>query len=406
MLSLITTYSPMTATAIGGIASAYNSGKNYSPHFKNGAEYLERTAFPPIANAVSHVGRKTGVENTVRWFLRRHKPSDSDAGDRGHYKRRRMMRGGKDAEAARSTSDLSSRDEERRISIDTVDTLPAYNDDQASPEYSRVALYENQGSSTTRSRSTGPLQHVIVSTSGLAIAMKDESLKSLKHCLVLVRTGNEGLRRQVEHLTATIQEYESHKAGENESAANGSSSHSAQTADRTALLARMTDLRDTVLKSLSESCLVVSQYTGNALPENAQKIVKGLILSLIPKHGKLLDQLRKAQPDTVDHEVKTVQRAQLAYLFAKEGLQTMTQVSDVLNRTILSAEEWLDKWNKQEAEGGSSAADHSDHAMTGVEPLPQYPRVVDHDMPPPDYPLVAHTRVAMRPAVDSDVQMT
>lgn len=80
LLSLLTTSHPLIGTAIGGSLSAYSASKNYSPRFKSGAEYVERR-FTPVVNTVGSVGRLTGVEGGVRWFLGGRHPSHHHPSD-------------------------------------------------------------------------------------------------------------------------------------------------------------------------------------------------------------------------------------------------------------------------------------------------------------------------------------
>jgi len=157
LLSLLTTSHPLLAKTIEGTTTAYNTSKNLSPRFKSGVEYVEGY-LTPIANTVGSVGRVTGVEGGVRWFLRgagrRHQRSrgDLESGDGGSHKRRRVGsgQGRRNAEEGRQQSqgsddtpsteqDLFGASKERRMSNSTVDTLPAYDDEFRSPDYSEVA---------------------------------------------------------------------------------------------------------------------------------------------------------------------------------------------------------------------------------------------------------------------------
>ena len=94
LLSLLTTSHPLIGSTINTSLSAYSASKNYSPRFKSSAEYVERR-FTPVVNTVGSVGRITGVEGGVRWFLggRRpshHSPSDPENGVEASHKRRKV----------------------------------------------------------------------------------------------------------------------------------------------------------------------------------------------------------------------------------------------------------------------------------------------------------------------------
>ena len=105
LFSLLTTSHPLLAKTIEGTTSAYNSSKNSYPKFKSSAEYVEGY-LTPIGNTLGSVGRATGVEGGVRWFLgagRRPQPSppDLEAGGAGSNKRRKVD-GSADEKASRS----------------------------------------------------------------------------------------------------------------------------------------------------------------------------------------------------------------------------------------------------------------------------------------------------------------
>ncbi|CRK24050.1 hypothetical protein BN1708_003741 [Verticillium longisporum] len=144
LFSLLTTSHPLLATTIEGATSAYNNSKNFSPRFKTSAEYVEGY-LTPIANTVGSVGRVTGVEGGVRWFLGEgRRPSDLEAGQ-GSSNKRRKVRGDDMVgvvvdpaahilAAAAVAEQESNRDSylfkhDRRLSrASTIDTLPAYDE--------------------------------------------------------------------------------------------------------------------------------------------------------------------------------------------------------------------------------------------------------------------------------------
>ncbi|KAI1133952.1 transcription factor Opi1-domain-containing protein [Hypoxylon sp. FL0543] len=382
LISLLTTSHPLLATTIEGATSAYVSSKNYSPRFKSSAEYVEGYVIP-IANTVGSVGRVTGVEGGVRWFLgggRRHKSQSSDleAADLGSNKRRRVDGSGSfrettpepasGAQTPRASFD-NSRD--RRLSVaSTVDTLPAY-DEFRSPPYA-----EQFAPSETRPGSGAWQSRLIMSTSGLSIAMSEESLRSLKYCLSWLRWANVRIGNVINSLKSTMEKYEKSESErtEGDHPMNGTPSAS-ESVDRSQLAAKIADLRMDVLRTLQDVINTVSRYAGGALPENARELVRRHLTSLPqrfrvasmvgdgPQNGSRTDangeETREAQ------EKETRESAQRVLVLAKEGLDMMSQVSGVLDGTIVSAEEWCERLGRRKREQRES--------LLGAPHVPQAP---------------------------------
>ncbi|KAI0017138.1 transcription factor Opi1 [Xylariomycetidae sp. FL0641] len=368
LFSLLTTSHPFLANTIEGATSAYNSSKNYSPRFKSGAEYVEGYVIP-IANTVGSVGRVTGVENGVRWFLTRHQSHhpdfEADREEQGSSKRRRVDSGsstvrdnspepGSGAQTPRAALDTPH---SRRLSVaSTVDTLPAYDEFRSPPYAEHFAPPERQ-------QSNSPWQsRLIMSTSGLSIAMSEESLRSLKYCLSWLRWANIRIGNVVQSLKTTMERYEQTKpgSGDDDHTMQGSYSH-ADTVDRNQLAARITELRSDVLKTLQDVINTVSRYAGGALPENARELVRRHLTSL-PQRFRVANMVGRDSQDAGRNgqfdeekgqerqEKETRENAQRVLLLAKEGLDMMSQVSGVLNGTIISAEEWCDRLGRRKRE--------------------------------------------------------
>jgi transcriptional repressor OPI1 len=360
LLSLITTSHPLLATTIEGAASAYNTGKNYSPHIKSSAEYVE-SCLKPVGKAVGNVGRKTGVEGGVRWIFgirsrKQHSTTDIETGERGNSKRRKSDRNGKAQNvsgAARPDSDVES--EDRRMSISTVDTLPAY-DDSRSPAYTETA--EDKGSPGPGPGAPGQQwgQRFVVTTSGLGVAMKEESLKSLKYCVRVVKDANGYISDVLVNLKNVIDEYDrgSQTNGEDHSMADGDHPSQHTAADRSRLIQRMGELRDDLFRVIHRTVQTVSKYAGSALPENARNLVHRQLMSLPGLYQFHYERESESRSETASPEAWARDSAHLALLFAKEALQMMTQVGDVLNRTLVSAEEWCDTLYRKKNEQSRS----------------------------------------------------
>ncbi|KAB5531358.1 transcription factor Opi1-domain-containing protein [Coniochaeta sp. 2T2.1] len=377
LFSLLTTSHPLIANTIDTASKAYTTSKKTYPRFKSGAEYVEGY-LSPVANTVGSVGRATGVHGGIRWFLgagRRHGSSSDhlESGSRKSQKRRKMdnKQSGEQSQqsldaladkaaAARpiANHDLYDFTRDRRNSISTVDTqdtLPAYDDTGRSPAYSDAPEPQNQVAKIPNaSAANGPWQQrLIMSTSGLSIAMSKESLRSLKYCLQWLRWANEHIAKTIAALKSILQQYDGssrtnvddREGDQDQEMANAT--ETASTEDRTQLAARITELKGDVLKTLRDVIDTVSKYAGGALPDNARVLVHRHLTSLPQRFrvATLQDASAKKQGNGAE-EQEVRDSAQRVLVLAKEGLDMMEQVSGVLDGTIHSAEEWCQRLGK------------------------------------------------------------
>ncbi|KAI0509009.1 transcription factor Opi1-domain-containing protein [Xylaria bambusicola] len=378
LLSLLTTAHPLIATTIDSATSAYTSSKNYYPRIKTSIEYVEGYVIP-IASTVGSVGRVTGVENGVRWFLRRSQPPGSDSGDQGSNKRRKVGTG--DGKYRDGTSESGSGAQTPRASLEnpddrrsSMDTLPAY-DEFRSPPYTEQFPGPD-------GHPNGPGWHsrLMIQTSGLSIAMSEESLRSLKYCLGWIRWANVHIGHVIKSLTITLEKYE--QRGQ-ESSAQGSSS-SAELETRSQLAAKIDVLRSDVLKTLEDVINTVSRYAGGALPDNARELVRRHLTSLPQRFhlasiasdreaGNIKSEasMEEGRPENEQREeLETRESARRVMILAKEGLDMMSQVSGILNGTLMSAEEWCERLSKDKREQrehllGIPRASSSDEPTSG-----------------------------------------
>lgn len=362
LLQLLTTNHPLLGNVINNTQQAYSLGKNYSPRFKSGAEYVEGYV-TPIANRVGVVGRATGFEGGVRWFLgggRRHKSrsTDHEVAGYGSNKRRKVampdpdpVDDQEDEVMSGTTTPRAMQPHDRRLSVaSTVDSLPAY-DDLRSPAYTESSETRSNGSSSAwQSR-------LILSTSGLSIAMSEESLRSLKYCLSWLRWANVHIGNVINSLKAAMERYDRSAAAANghQSTLGGSSSSEAD--ERNEVAARIDVLRADVLKTLQDVISTVSKYAGGALPDNARTLVRRHLTSL-PQRFRIAtmagDGQRNGQTEELSaeeagqaKEKEMREGAQRVLVLAKEGLDMMAQVSGVLDGTIVSAEEWCERLGRK-----------------------------------------------------------
>ncbi|KAL3423174.1 hypothetical protein PVAG01_04921 [Phlyctema vagabunda] len=374
LLSLLTTSHPLIGNAIGGSLSAYSASKNYSPRFKSSAEYVERR-ITPVVNTVGTINRITGVEGGVRWFLgaRRpshHAPSESESGQESH-KRRKFERRDTDDEMDMNVprdpfqvyrQQLPHRDR-RQSQVSTTDSLPAY-DDHRSPSYeaAQQALVPTQ-TGGPGSPGTSWQSRLVLSTSGLSIAMSEESLRSLKYCLSWLKWANDHLGKIVNALKDLLDRaaLDTTPALENGVSAEKSGQLIVRSdAERSALSARIAALKSDVLKTLKDVVDIVSRYAGGALPDNAKVLVRRHLTSL-PQRFKLASKNSQSAANGHAHSGEQGDReitdgAHRVLVLAREGLDMMAQVSGVLDGTIVSAEEWCDKLGLKKREEAEEAS--------------------------------------------------
>ncbi|KAK9439984.1 clock controlled protein [Metarhizium brunneum] len=368
LLSLLTTSHPLVASTIGGASFAYGGAKNFSPRFKSGAEYVEGY-LTPLAKTVNSVGRVTGVEGGVRWFLgNRRQPNSVDSDANGNSKKRRKV--GQEGDGANKKSrDMTSGDtdmspstpkSERRLSsASTVDTLPAY-DEMRSPAYTEIEAGSQQAPRSTPSNASWP-SRLIMSTSGLSVAMSAESLRSLKYCLKWLRWTNDHMGQVIGNLKTTLEEYEKTAQRQIENSESGKSQSSADAPDnadgqsngqtpeqaRTELTNKINTLKVDVLKTLQETINTVSKYAGGALPENARILVRRHLTSL-PQRFRLASMSDTSlEGGEKDSDSAVREGAQKVLVLAKEGLEMVTQITGVLDGTIVSAEQWCERMGKR-----------------------------------------------------------
>lgn len=258
---------------------------------------------------------------------------------------------------------------ERRSSISsTVESLPAY-DEHRSPSYethAEQALITTQRDSPTSPGSTWH-SRLVLSTSGLSVAMSEESLRSLKYCLSLLRWANDHIGKVIEALKAVLDQFESTPPSQSNGAlTNGDSKEESPNgqlilrtdAERSAIHAKIAELKSDVLKTLKNVVDVVSKYAGGALPENARVLVRRHLTSLPQRFRLASTSTNQNGHAATSGDGEVTEGARKVMVLAKEGLDMMVQVSGVLDGTIVSAEEWCERLGRKkrgEAEGDDTS---------------------------------------------------
>lgn len=244
---------------------------------------------------------------------------------------------------------------DRRLSLaSTVDTLPAY-DEMRSPAYTETV--EGQRAPTSAAHPNQAWQsRLVMSTSGLGVAMSDESLRSLKYCLRWLRWANDHMGGVIGNLKTTLDQYDHHQENGAAQLEETARQEEAVTAEemalitpeqsRTELAARINLLKGDVLKTLQDVINTVSKYAGGALPENARILVRRHLTSL-PQRFRVATMAEHNSGGQPDSESAMREGAQKVLVLAREGLDMVSQVSGVLDGTIVSAEEWCERMGKK-----------------------------------------------------------
>jgi hypothetical protein len=352
LLSLLTSNHPWLGSTINGSISAYNATKGYSPRFvKYGAELIERNIGSPVVNTVSSVGRFSGVEQNLRRYLGEghRRPSDLEQGD-AESQRKRMRVTSPDSNAM-EVDDAYTLPRTRGGSQSSfTESLPAY-DDHRSPRYEEAAVVTGDAdpqSGAQQDRRVNWSQQLIITTSGLGVALSDTSLRSLKLCLSLLRRATTHIDSVMRALKLVLEEYE--KALQDRTPSDGEAGASPRPAnvsnpEKEEQVRRIADqmqrLSSEIWTTLQKVVQAVSRHTGGALPYNASQVVRTQLLS-VPQRWRTATQqsvaLASDSTGTGPRSGDEVRGAHRMLAFAKEGLN--------------SAESWLASIGRRPQERG------------------------------------------------------
>lgn len=362
MLSLLTSNHPWLGGTISGSLAAYNLTKDYSPRFvKYGAELVERNVGSPMVNTVSSVGRRTGMEKNLRRYLgeQHRRPSDLEQGDADAPRKRQRAASPAVADAMEVDSRTSSRTRGGSHSS-YAESLPAY-DDQRSPNYEENATMTDsttttagkeperrQQSSAVQDRRVAWSTQLIMTTSGLGVALSAASLRSLKQCLHLLRGATSHIDSVMRALKLVLSEYETalRQRRTSDSSDDSPRQDGKEKDDEVRVIAeKIKTLSSDIWQTLQSVVQSVSRYTGGALPQNASQVVRTQLLS-VPQRWQLAG--RRTANAPADEEAgeaagdgEAVRGANRMLAFAMEGLDMMGQITTVVDGTVQSAESWL-----------------------------------------------------------------
>lgn len=292
-----------------------------------------------------------------------------------------------DIEKGLEEASIQSHRQRRSSEMDLTESLPPY-DDQRSPRYE-----EHTPATQSRSPRHGPQSpkslnwqtRLMLSTSGLGVAMSEESLRSLKYCFSWLRWANNHLGKVLSSLQRVMEEWnQSQRASSVNDSAMDDQTRPAR--DQAIITQHIQALKGEVLQTLKGVVDVVSKYAGGALPENARVLVRKHLTSL-PQRFRIASTTSSSthgnghEGEKQAHTSETVTNAQKVMVLAKEGLDMMAQVSDVLNGTIVSAEEWCDRLGRrrERQEQGNGAAEMNYDEKTQMAQNGDDVRMTDQD---------------------------
>lgn len=299
--------------------SVYRGTQSFIP----GAYTVEQNVGLPLA---SMLGRVTGVEGGIRWALQ---PRRRDSNDPSTSKPQKT-----DIEAGMERPWGNGR--HTRRSSGMSEQLPAYDDSGRSPPYQEQQLVPQ-----TRDGHTPPgwRAQLMISTSGLGIAMSEESLRSLRYCLSWLRWANDRLAGVILSLNDVLKKWEQ---GQQQEIMSDCEHAENEKPNKAALAAKIQELKGVVLQTLKQVVEVVSNYAGGALPENARNLVHRHLTSL-PLRFRMVSSMSS-------DENGENQSAHRVMMLAQEGLNMMGQVSGVVNDTLVSAESWCEKLGRRQGQ--------------------------------------------------------
>ena len=365
---------------------------------RNSAEFVERTIGTPVAYTVGNMTRRTGVEGSIRRYLGGRRRSDMEE-ESNQHKKRRIMGGANspdqmDVEKAIAPPLATSPPQQHRSRAQSqasslVESLPAYEDNQLPQyeEHASASTKQDQRSPTSTtpttqeqpaaSRSHAWGTQLMITTSGLGVALSEGSLRSLRYCLQLLHNATARVGSIMRALKLLIEDYErsySQKQQQEqdqkqssedtkESSTSSSNNNNSTTTNNSqqsqhdiearrmadAIKAHSTEIWETLRTVINN----ISQYTGGALPENAGALVRRQLMS-VPQRWRAASASSAALSSAEQGEA--VANANRMLAFAKEGLDMMAQVALVLEGTVTSAEAWLTSMGGKRKDSASDAA--------------------------------------------------
>ncbi|KAF2663647.1 Opi1-domain-containing protein [Microthyrium microscopicum] len=352
LLSLITSSHPWIGGTINTSIYAYNSTMHYTPAI---IQSLIEKNVNTVASGLGTVSRRTGVEGRVRQYFG-DTPERRTARENARVGQKRTREHSLepfDLEKGLGDSQSHSRQRSRTGSQGSyAETLPAY-DENSAPEYQRhseLALQNRNSEQTWKTK-------LMITTSGLGVALSDTSLRSLKYCLSLLRQASAHLAEVILALRSLLVDYEQTVYGAPASSQNSRARINGQlTAEQEAaseqIAERIKDLGNDIMSTIQRVTSAVSRYTGGALPENAGALVRRQLLS-VPQRWRYAEQAstqssqQQASGSSSQGRGEALRTGQRFLVFAEQGCDMIAQVSLVVSGTVESAEKWLESMGRR-----------------------------------------------------------
>lgn len=322
------------------------------------------------------------MEGGLRRYLDSRRPSDVEQAE-SNGKRRRMVADDDEMDIEQDGDSAMMNDSRRR---ESHEFLPAYRS-SGPPSYreaaSPSALDRSQVSSRPphgRSWST----QLMISTSGLGVALSESSRQSLTYCVGLLTTATEHVETVMNALKMVLKEYdqaqearqqdEARRAKEIEAGVVGRAQADREEATKK-LAERIKQLCDDIWHTMKTVVNSVSTYAGGALPENARRLVKGQLMSVpqrwrsasetVAQQHQEAEASSSGQASQAGPVTETRKAAHLMIAFANEGLDMMSQVNGVVKVTLQSAEQWLQSMGRRNRARDEEMVDANDARAGG-----------------------------------------
>jgi hypothetical protein len=188
--------------------------------------------------------------------------------------------------------------------------------------------------------------------------MSEESLRSLQYCLTWLKWANGRLGKSIVSLQETLKEWEDLPQK------NGDGTTTSQASNQTQLSQRIQALKQDVLTTLKQVVDVVSKYAGGALPENARHLVRRHLTSLPQRFQMASTTVPEAKGSS-----EASSNARRILVLAQEGLDMMSQVSGVVNDTLVSAEHWCERLGRKRPEKNTSETQPREYPLDTKQPI-------------------------------------
>ena len=323
LLHLLTSQVPLLSSAVNGSLNAYTQTKSYSPVIRYPAEFLERNIGNPVADTIGAVGRRTGVEGGLRWALQGRKRKLSP--ERTSPAKKEHMDVEKALPSPATSGRRASEGSEPLPAYDSNERSPPYQEQQPQSEEERQVLKQSH----QKQPPPGWQTRLMVTTSGLGVAMSEQSRRNLKYCISWLRWANDRLAKVIVAVAKVLKQLE----------------RGSEDSDQEALSVRLQAYSRDVAETVKKVVVEVSNYAGGALPQNARDLVHSYFNSL-PHRWRYATTMADTNAET-QNDTEAISNGRRVLALAHEGLNIMTQVTIVVNDTLVSAENWCERLGRK-----------------------------------------------------------